>query len=214
MTRTHARFLAVCLAAAASALLIPLALSRGGAAPAAGQTPSTVPCPGCGPGPSQPGPKPFAFAYPEHFCPPELQGASQYTLRYGLGPDAVTAATFFVSLDGGAPIKLERLQPGESAVSPPIVVQPGETREVTTWATVNGKAGGPRVLFGNGAQGRVDTLRCDCPVPGEDTTTSTVPGDTTTVPSSSAPTTVPAGDTTVPVSVSAQTVPGALPASR
>lgn len=182
VTRTHSRFLAVCLCAAAAALLIPLSLSRGEVAPAAGQPAPTVPCPGCGPGPGNPGPKPFAFAYPEHYCPPELQGASRYTLRYGLGEDAPVPVTFFVSLDGAAPVKLERLQPGESAVSPPIVVQPGETVEVVTWATVNGKAGGPRVLFGNGQQGRIDTLRCDCPVPGADTSTSTVPGSSTSFP--------------------------------
>jgi hypothetical protein len=200
MTRTHPRFLAVCLLTAAAAVLIPLSLSRGEAVPAAGQVPPTVPCPGCGPGSTVPGPKPFAFAYPEHFCPPELQGASRYTLRYGLGAQAVTAATFFVSINGGAPVRLETLQPGESAVSPPITVQPGETFTVRTWATVNGKPGGPRVLFGNGAQGREDTLVCDCPPPGVDTTSSTVPGST-----------VP-GSSTVPppvVSVTVNTVPPA-----
>ena len=123
--------------------------------------PPTNPCPGCGPS-GQPGNGVSAWAYPENFCLPASAPNATYALWYGLSSGAPEAATFFGSIQGIVR-QLDTLQPGTRAVEFPVIeVAPGETFQLTVWATTNGQANGPRILFGNGTTQRNATLTCDC----------------------------------------------------
>ncbi len=158
--------------------------------------PPTNPCPGCGPS-GLPGNGVSAWAYPENFCLPASAPNATYALWYGLAGGAPASATFFGSIQGIVR-QLDTLQPGTRALEYPVIeVAPGETFELTVWATTNGLADGPRILFGNGTTQRNATLTCDCAQQRQVTTTTTTTATTTTVPGVTT-TTTPVSQTSTP----------------
>ena len=220
MPRSRAA-LAVVLVAAATAVLVPLALSRGGPGelvsaqvpPGPIPTPTaTSPCTGCGPtpGPSR-GAVDFAWSYPLHFCPPDDPTSSAvYAVVYGNGAQSTSTVTFFGRIQGNVR-QLDTLAPGERAIeNPAITVAQGVSAELEMWATTDGTEGGPRVKFGNGQTQRFDTLTCDCPIvtPQQVATTVSSTGTTITVTNSSVSPNVTNSQTTP------STASGQLPASR
>ena len=200
---------AVILGAVAAAVVIPLAASRAGPnelvaqqvlPPGPPATPiPTAPCPTCGPTGAGPNATLRAWAYPLHFCPPGTSFANQtfvagsalYAIVYGLGRnDTSTPATFFGEINGTVR-QLQTLNAGERGISlPAVIVPPGDTFFLTVWATTDGTAAGPRVLFGNGTTQRTGTLTCDCVVPTQQSTppspsspsSPTTPGEATSIP--------------------------------
>jgi hypothetical protein len=217
MPRSRAA-VAVVLVAAVTAVLVPLALSRGGTGelvsaqipPGPVPTPTaTSPCTGCGPTPGPPGGvRDFAWSYPLHFCPPDDPTSSAvYAVVYGNGPQSTSTVTFFGRIQGNVR-QLDTLAPGERAIeNPAITVGQGVTATLEMWATTDGTEGGPRVKFGNGGTNRVDTLTCDCPIVQQVATTVSSTGTTIAVTNSSV-------SPNVTNSQTASTASGQLPASR
>jgi hypothetical protein len=218
MPRSRAA-LAVVLVAAATAVLVPLALSRGGTGelvsaqvpPGPVPTPTaTSPCTGCGPtpGPSR-GAVDFAWSYPLHFCPPDDPTSSAvYAVVYGNGPQSTSTVTFFGRIQGNVR-QLQTLAPGERAIeNPAVTVAQGVSAQLEMWATTDGTEGGPRVKFGNGQTQRFDTLTCDCPIVQQVATTVSSTGTTIAVTNSSVSPNVTNSQTTP------STASGQLPASR
>ncbi len=209
--------LAVILVAVITAVLVPLAFSRGRPGelvsaqipPGPIPTPTaTSPCSGCGPTPGPPGGvRDFAWSYPLHFCPPDDPTSSAvYAVVYGNGPQSTSTVTFFGEIQGHVR-QLATLAPGGRAIeNPAIAVGQGVTATLVMWATTDGTEGGPRVKFGNGQDQRVDLLTCDCPIVQQVATTVGSTGTTITVTNSSTP--------NVTNSKTSNTVSGQLPASR